>query len=68
MNNLQPIIRTENLHKHFGALHVLKGVSESIMPNEAVTVIGPSAAARAPFCAASTCWRCPKRATFGLRA
>jgi len=49
MNNLQPIIRTENLHKHFGALHVLKGVSESIMPNEAVTVIGPSGGGKSTF-------------------
>ncbi len=36
------MIRTENLEKHFGKLHVLKGVSTSFSGGEVVSVIGPN--------------------------
>lgn len=36
------MIRTENLEKHFGKLHVLKGVNTSFNSGEVVSVIGPN--------------------------
>lgn len=36
------MIRTENLEKHFGKLHVLKGVNASFIGGEVVSVIGPN--------------------------
>lgn len=36
------MIRTENLEKHFGKLHVLKGVNASFSCGEVVSVIGPN--------------------------
>jgi Cu-processing system ATP-binding protein len=36
------MIRTENLEKHFGKLHVLKGVSTSFNGGEVISVIGPN--------------------------
>jgi len=36
------MIRTENLEKHFGKLHVLKGVNTSFNGGEVVSVIGPN--------------------------
>jgi polar amino acid transport system ATP-binding protein len=38
----QPIIRIDNLHKTFGQLEVIKGVSFDVMPSEVVVLIGPS--------------------------
>ena len=42
MNGNQEVIRVEDLHKSFGSLHVLKGVSEVIHKGEVVSIIGPS--------------------------
>jgi Cu-processing system ATP-binding protein len=36
------MIRTENLQKHFGKLHVLKGVNTAFAAGEAIGVIGPN--------------------------
>ena len=40
------IIRTENLNKHFGALHVLQDVNLTVSQGEVVCVIGPSGAGK----------------------
>ena len=48
MNN-EPMIRTVNLHKSFGSLHVLKGVSEHVAPQEVVSIIGPSGSGKSTF-------------------
>ena len=45
----EPMIKTVDLHKSFGSLHVLKGVNEQIMPGEVVTVIGPSGGGKSTF-------------------
>ena len=45
----EAMIKTVDLHKSFGSLHVLKGVSEQIMPGEVVTVIGPSGGGKSTF-------------------
>ncbi|RJL05069.1 ABC transporter ATP-binding protein [Paracoccus siganidrum] len=37
-----PLLRAENLHKHYGAFHALKGVGLTIMPGETVAVVGES--------------------------
>ena len=36
------LIRVEDLHKSFGSLQVLKGVTEHVNHGEVVSVIGPS--------------------------
>ena len=42
MRNGHPMVRIEDVHKRFGALEVLKGVSLDVQPGEVVCVIGPS--------------------------
>ena len=43
------IITVENLHKRFGSLHVLKGVTEHIEKGEVVSIIGPSGGGKSTF-------------------
>lgn len=43
------VLRVENLHKKFGSLHVLKGVSEHITKGEVVSIIGPSGGGKSTF-------------------
>lgn len=50
MNN--PIVDARGIHKHFGALHVLKGVDLRVAERELVFVIGPSGSGK------STLLRC----------
>jgi polar amino acid transport system ATP-binding protein len=38
----RPMVRIEDVHKRFGALEVLKGVSLDVRPGEVVCIIGPS--------------------------
>ena len=38
----QPIVSMRDVHKSFGALEVLKGVSIDVMKGEAICIIGPS--------------------------
>ena len=47
--NGQPIIEVEGLHKRFGKLHVLKGITTSIAKGEVVVVIGPSGGGKSTF-------------------
>jgi polar amino acid transport system ATP-binding protein len=47
-----PIIQIENVHKHFGKLHALRGVSLSVERGEVLVVIGPSGSGK------STMLRC----------
>ncbi|MFO7245460.1 MAG: amino acid ABC transporter ATP-binding protein [Thermaerobacter sp.] len=46
------MIRVEGLHKHFGSLHVLRGINLRVAPQEVVVIIGPSG------CGKSTLLRC----------
>ena len=50
MGNVQEkMIEVLDLHKYFGKLHVLKGVSTTIARGEVVAVMGPSGAPLQPF-------------------
>jgi polar amino acid transport system ATP-binding protein len=49
INENEPIIKTIDLHKSFGKLHVLKGVNEQIMPKEVVSIVGPSGGGKSTF-------------------
>ena len=43
------MIRTENLHKSFGDLHVPQGVDQTIRKGEVVSIIGPSGGGKSTF-------------------
>ena len=51
----RPMIEVRDVHKSFGSLHVLKGVSMSVKRAEVVVVIGPSGSGK------STLLRCVNR-------
>ena len=40
------MIKAENIHKSFGALEVLKGVTLNVAPAEVVSIVGPSGAGK----------------------
>ena len=50
-----PILDVVGLHKHFGPLHVLRGIDLQVIPQELVFVIGPSGSGK------STLLRCLNR-------
>ncbi len=41
-NETQPIVSLTNVHKSFGSLEVLKGISLDVMKREVICIIGPS--------------------------
>ncbi|MGD6841427.1 amino acid ABC transporter ATP-binding protein [Bacillus infantis] len=43
------MIKVENLHKNFGSLEVLKGISTTVRDGEVVAVIGPSGSGKSTF-------------------
>ena len=45
----KPIIEVEGLHKRFGKLHVLKGITTTINKGQVVVVIGPSGGGKSTF-------------------
>ena len=52
---MDPIIKIENVHKHFGAVHALRGVNLDVEKGEVILIIGPSGSGK------STLLRCINR-------
>jgi polar amino acid transport system ATP-binding protein len=52
---MDPIITIENIHKHFGTVHALKGINLTVKKGEVVLIIGPSGSGK------STLLRCINR-------
>jgi polar amino acid transport system ATP-binding protein len=52
---MEPIIKIHNVHKRFGQVHALQGVSLEVMKGEVVVIIGPSGSGK------STLLRCINR-------
>ena len=48
-NSPKVMIETVNLHKSFGKLHVLQGVSNQIREGECVSIIGPSGGGKSTY-------------------
>jgi polar amino acid transport system ATP-binding protein len=44
-----PMVEATDIHKHFGHLHVLRGVSLSVARGEVVSIIGPSGSGKSTF-------------------
>ena len=45
----QPMVSAKDVHKSFGALEVLKGISMDVMKGECVCIIGPSGSGKSTF-------------------
>lgn len=45
----EPILRVNNLQKHFGDLQVLKGIDFSVQPGERIAIIGGSGSGKSTF-------------------
>jgi polar amino acid transport system ATP-binding protein len=52
---MSPIIQIQDVHKHFGSVHALRGVSLEVEKGEVVVIIGPSGSGK------STLLRCINR-------
>lgn len=44
-----PLIQTEDLHKRFGSLKVLQGITEHVNKGEVISIIGPSGSGKSTF-------------------
>ena len=59
MNENKPLISVRDLHKDFGDLKVLNGISTDIYPGEKVVVIGPSGGGKSTFLRCLNCLEDP---------
>lgn len=49
VNTMEPLIRVENLGKHFGDINVLEGINVNIYKGDVVFVVGPSGSGKSTF-------------------
>lgn len=49
MTDDQPMVRADGVHKRFGRLEVLKGITLQVKPREVMCVIGPSGSGKSTF-------------------
>lgn len=49
MDQEATMIEVQNLHKYFGKLHVLKGISLTVTKREVVSIMGPSGGGKSTF-------------------
>ncbi len=49
---MEPLLVLEDVDKHFGELHVLKGITTKVDKGEVVVVIGPSGSGKSTLCRA----------------
>jgi polar amino acid transport system ATP-binding protein len=45
----EPMVRAESVHKRFGSLEVLKGISLEVAPKEVMCLLGPSGSGKSTF-------------------
>ena len=45
----EPMVRAEAVHKSFGRLHVLRGITLEVAPTEVMCIIGPSGSGKSTF-------------------
>jgi polar amino acid transport system ATP-binding protein len=48
-DNSKPIIHVENIHKHFGRVHALRGVNLQVQKGEVIVIVGPSGSGKSTF-------------------
>jgi polar amino acid transport system ATP-binding protein len=49
MSDVVPMVKSEDVHKYFGRLEVLKGIDLEVLPGEVMCVIGPSGSGKSTF-------------------
>lgn len=64
MASTPPALVAADIHKSFGSVEVLKGISLTARDGDVISIIGSSGSGKAPFCAASICWNRRTRAAF----
>jgi ABC-type phosphate transport system ATPase subunit len=62
MAEATPALEIRNLHKRYGELEVLKGISLTARDGDVISILGSPVPASPPSCAASTCWKTRTRA------